>query len=110
MAGKVAEVVLPRDTVALVCAVHLAAEGAPVADEKAGWQDFLDFEHVSGTLEGVAQVIRSGLEKVKPSRTGGELRELAVRNGKLTGMLVEGAASASLKVTPEWAGDKPVDD
>lgn len=91
-------------------ASSVCAEGAPVADEKVGWQDFLDCEQVSGTLEGVAQVIRSGLEKVKPSRTGVGLRVLAVRSGKVTGMLVEGAASASLKVTPEWAGDKPVDD
>jgi hypothetical protein len=55
-------------------------------------------------------VIRSGLEKMKSSRTGVGLSVLAVRNGKLTGMLVEGAASASLKVTAEWVGDKPVDD
>ncbi|HXZ66150.1 MAG TPA: hypothetical protein VEH05_15530 [Streptosporangiaceae bacterium] len=109
MAGKVAEVLLPRATVAPVCAVHLAAEGVPVADEKVSWQDFLDFEQVSRTLEGVARVVRSGLETVKRSRTG-VVRELAIRNGKLAGMLVQGAASAALKVTPEWAGDKPVDD
>ena len=47
---------------------------------------------------------------MKPSWTGVELRELAVGNGELTGMLVEGAAGASLKVTPEWAGDNPLDD
>ena len=97
--------VLPNKAVALVRAADLD-EGGQVA-EKVGWKDTFDFEDVSGTLEGIAQAVRSGLEKVAPSKTTVELGiELAVKNGKLTGLIVEGKANASLKVTLEW-GEQP---
>lgn len=103
MAVRVVEVVLPNKAVALVRAVDLD-EGGRVA-EKVGWRDVFDFEGVSGTLEGIAQAVRSGLEKVTPTKTTVELGiELAVKNGKLTGLIVEGDAKASLKVTLEWGG------
>jgi Trypsin-co-occurring domain 1 len=108
MASRVVEVMLPNKTVALVRAVELDEREAQGTAEKVGWKDQLDFEHVSGMLEGVAQAVRSGLVKVTPARTTVELGiELAVKNGKLTGMLVEGAANASLKVTLEWGSDQP---
>jgi hypothetical protein len=101
MASRVVEVVLPNGAVALVRAADLD-EGGQVA-EKVGWQDTFDFEGVAGTLEGIAQAVRSGLEKALPSKTTVELGiELAVKNGKLTGLIVEGKANASLKVTLEW--------
>jgi hypothetical protein len=101
MTDRVVEVVLPNKTVALVQATEL--DGAGGAAEKVGWKDAFDLDQVSGTLEGVAQAIRSGLGKVKPSKTTVELGiQLAVKNGKLTAMLVEGHAEASLKVTLEW--------
>jgi hypothetical protein len=110
VAVRVVEVVLPNKAVALVRATDLDEatdlddEGGQVA-QKVGWRDVFDFEGVSGTLEGIAQAVRSGLEKVTPSRTTVELGiELAVKNGKLTGLIVEGDASASLKVTLEWGG------
>ena len=102
------EVVLPNKAVALVRVADLD-EGGQVA-EKVGWRDVFDFEGVSGTLEGIAQAVRSGLEKVTPSRTTVELGiELSVKNGKLTGLIVEGDAAASLKVTLEW-GEQPKGD
>lgn len=105
MAVRVVEVVLPNKAVALVRAADLDAEGGGQVAEKVGWRDVLDFEGVSGTLEGIAQAVRSGLEKVTPSKTTVELGiELAVKHGKLTGLIVEGDASASLKVTLEWGG------
>jgi hypothetical protein len=104
MAGRVVEVVLPNRTVALVQAADLDEAGGPA--EKVGWKDTFDFEQVSGTLEGIAQAVRSGLDKVRPSKTTVELGiQLAVKNGKLTGMLVEGQAQTSLKVTLEWAAE-----
>jgi hypothetical protein len=103
VASRVVEVVLPNKTVALVRAAELDDGGAA---EKVGWKDTFDFEQVSGMLEGIAQAIRSGLGKVRPSRTTVELGiELAVRNGKLTGLLVDGEADASLRVTLEWGAD-----
>jgi hypothetical protein len=108
MASRVVEVMLPNKTVALVRAVELDEREAADTTEKVSWKDQFDFEHVSGTLEGLAQAIHSGLAKVKPTRTTVELGiDLAVKNGKLTGMLVEGEANASLRVTLEWGGDRP---
>jgi hypothetical protein len=104
VASRIVEVVLPNNTVALVRAVELDEGGGPA--EKVGWKDTFDLEQVSGMLEGISQSIRSGLDKVRPSKTTVELGiELAVKNGRLTGMLVEGEASASLKVTLEWSAE-----
>ena len=66
MPGRVVEVVLPNQTVALVRVAELDERGGPA--EKVGWKDTFDFEQVSGTLEGIAQAIQSGLAKVVPSR------------------------------------------
>jgi hypothetical protein len=102
MADRIVEVVLPNKTVALVRAADLDGGGGPA--EKVGWKGTFDLERLSGTLEGIAQAIRSGLGKVRPSRTTVELGiELAVHNGVLTAMLVDGRAEASLTVTLEWA-------
>jgi hypothetical protein len=104
MAGRVVEVVLPNGTVALVQAAEVDEPGGPA--EKIGWKDTFDFDQVSGTLEGISQAIRSGLKKARPSKTTVELGlQLAVRNGKLTGLLVDGQVQASLRVTLEWAAD-----
>ena len=108
MAVRVVEVVLPNQAVALVRAADLD-EGGQVA-EKVGWKDSFDLADVSGTLEGVAQAVRSGLEKVAPSKTTVELGiQLAIKNGKLTGLIVEGKADASLTVTLEWGKQPPAD-
>jgi Trypsin-co-occurring domain 1 len=106
VAVRVVEVVLPNQSVALVRAVDLDDGGGQVA-EKVGWKDTFDFADVAGTLEGVARAVRSGLEKVTPSKTTVELGiQLAIKNGKLTGLIVEGKADASLTVTLEW-GKQP---
>jgi hypothetical protein len=90
--------------VALVRAADLDEDGGQVA-EKVGWRDSFDLAAVSETLEGIAQAVRSGLEKMTPSKTTVELGiQLAVKSGKLTSLVVEGDASASLKVTLEWGG------
>jgi len=108
MAVGVVEVVLPNKTLALVQAADLDEGGHGAA--KVSRKDIFDFEDVSGTLEGIARVVRSGLEKVKPSKTTVELGiQLAVKNGKLTGLIVEGKAEASLKVTFEWGTEPSAD-
>lgn len=111
MASRVVEVMLPNQSVALVRVSDLDADEAPGIAEKVGWKDRFDFADVSKTLDGVAQAIRSGLEKARPVKTTVELGiELAVKNGKLTGVLVEGEARASLRVTLEWGSDQPGSD
>ena len=109
MASSVVEVRLPNGTVALVRAADV--DGGGQAAEKVVWKDVFDFDHVSGTLEGIAQAIRSGLAKAAPTKTTVELGiELAVKNGLLTGLLVNGQADTSLKVTLEWSRDSSADD
>jgi NTP-dependent ternary system trypsin peptidase co-occuring protein len=111
MPSKVVEVVLPNKAVALVQAADLD-EGTELQEdegvaEKVGWKDTFDLEQVAGTLEGIAQAIRSGLEKAMPNKTTVELGiELAIKNGMLTSMLVDGKADASLKVTLEWGSQR----
>jgi hypothetical protein len=109
MESTVVEVALPNGTVALVRAADLDGEGQ--AAEKVLWKDVFDFDHVAGTLEGIAQAIRSGIDKAAPTKTTVELGlELAVKNGQLTGLLVNGQASTSLKVTLEWTRKPSADD
>ena len=99
----VVEVVLPNGRVAFVQAADLD-EGGGHAAAKVGRKDIFESKDLSGTLEGIAWAVRSGVEKVKPSKTTVELGiQLAVQNGKLTGLIVEGKAEASLKVTFEWS-------
>jgi hypothetical protein len=101
MAGGVVEVLLPNNTVALVRVAE--TDGADGSAQKVGAKEIFDLDQVSGTLEGIAQAVRSGLEKAKPSKTTVELGlQLTVKSGKLTSLLVEGQADASLKVTLEW--------
>ena len=95
----VVEVQLPNGTVAFVRATDLD-EGLP---EQPGWASAFDFEHIAGTLEGIAQSIRAAVDKAKPSSTRVELGvELAVTSGKLVGLIVEGGGRGALTVTLEW--------
>lgn len=66
-----------------------------------------DFDDVSRTLEGLTEAVKSALDKVAPDKVTVELGlELAVKNGRLSGLLVEGEGKGSLGVTLEWAGAK----
>lgn len=104
MAGQVVEVRLPNDTVAFVRVADVDDGGA----EKVGWQDRFEFDDVAGTLEGFSMAIRSALRLAAPSRVTVELGlELAVKAGRLTGLLVDGSGKGSLRVTLEWHGEPP---
>jgi hypothetical protein len=96
---RVVEVRLPNGTVAFVRATDLD-EG--VADQ-APWTGQFDFEHIAGTLEGLAESIRAAVDKAKPSTTRVELGvELAVTSGKLVGLIVDGESKGALTVALEW--------
>ncbi len=104
MESKIVEVELPNGTIALVQAMEIDDGAGPA--EKVGWKDTFDTEHISAMLEGISHTVRSGLEKVKPTKTTVELGiDLAVKSGKLTGLLVDGEAKATLRVTLEWGPD-----
>jgi hypothetical protein len=116
MASKIVEVKLPNGTVALVQAVD--ADGGDgsggggggaqqVGAQQVKWPEVFDLDKLTGTLDGVAHAIRSGVEKALPSKTTVELGiSMAVKNGVLTALVVDGKAQASLKVTLEWGSDK----
>lgn len=93
------EVALPNGTIALVRAVDVEGVGAT----KTSAIGAFDFQEVGKTLEGLAEAVKSALVKVAPEKVSVELGlELAVKSGKLTGLLVEGEGKGSLKVTLEW--------
>jgi Trypsin-co-occurring domain 1 len=65
--------------------------------------DILRTEEIRGILEGVASIIASSVEKLRPAKTAVEFSlELAVEAGKLTALIAQGSGKASLKVTLEW--------
>lgn len=93
---------LPNGTRALARVIDEAHGGAT----KTRAPDLYDFDGVAGTLEGLSDAIRAALRKAAPHKTTVELSlELAVKSGKLTGLLVEGEGRGALKVTLEWSGD-----
>jgi Trypsin-co-occurring domain 1 len=95
----VVEVQLPNGTIAFVRATDLDED----ASDQPEWTGAFDFEHIAGTLEGIAESIRAAVDKAKPSSTRVELGvELAVTSGKLVGLIVEGGGRGALTVTLEW--------
>lgn len=107
MATRVVEVDLGNGTVALVRATEVEV-GDDDGAEKVGWRGRFDFSDVTGTLEGLADALRTAVDSAKPDKMTVELGlELAVRSGKLTGILVEGSGNVSLKVTLEWQRGHP---
>ena len=103
MTARLVEVDLGGGAVALVRAVDLPDDDDEGGAEKVGWRDRFDLTDVTDMLDGVAQSLRAAAESAKPSKMKVELGiELAVKSGKLTGIIVEGSGTASLKVTLEW--------
>lgn len=102
MDTRVVEVTLPNKTIALVRAVDVEGVGA----SKTGFRDKFDFGDVASMLEGLSDGLRSALEKAAPGKVTVELAiELAVKSGKLTGLVVEGEGKGALTVTLEWNRD-----
>lgn len=63
---------------------------------------------VADSIEGIAQTIKSALDKVKPSKASVEFNvEFGFEAGQLTAMIVQGSGSANLKVCLEWEEPKP---
>ena len=95
---EIVEVTLPNGTVALVRATKLDA-GAT----KTAFGDRFDFAEITKILEGMSDAVRGALVKAAPDKTTVELGiEIALKSGKLTGLLVEGSGKGSLTVTLEW--------
>lgn len=105
MDSRIVEVKLPNGSVALVQAVDAGGGGGGA--QQVSRPDVFDLDKLTSTLDGVARAIRSGVEKTLPSKTTVELGiSLAVKNGMLTALIVDGKAQASLTVTMEWGSGK----
>jgi len=103
MERRVVEVRLPNGTRALVRATDVDSAGGGATKTSA--LSAFDFREVSGTLEGLSLAVREALAKAAPEKVTLELGlELAVKAGKLTGLLVDGQGTGSLTVTLEWGG------
>jgi hypothetical protein len=75
--------------------------------QTAGLEDAISFEGVRNTISAIASSLTGALEDAKPDEATVEFGlELAVKSGKLTGLLVEGSGTTSLKVTLVWKGPK----
>ncbi len=99
METTVVEVKLPNGTTALVRAATADGPGAT----KTGFSDQFDFMDVTDTLAGLSDAIRSGLVKARPHKATVEVSiDVAIRAGKLTGLVVDGQGKGSLTVTLEW--------
>lgn len=93
---EIALLELPNRTV-----VH--AEVTLLGGEEEVAFDLLRTEDIKGVLEGIASMIESSVEKLRPKKTAVEFSlELAVASGKLTALIAQGSGKASLKVRLEW--------
>jgi hypothetical protein len=100
---RIVEMTLPNGTTALVRAVDVDGVEDGGGATKTSAADVFDFDGVAGTLEGLSAAIRKALTRAAPEKVRVELAvELAVKNGKLTGLLVEGEGKGSLTVSLEW--------
>src|SRR5687768_3113886 len=107
MEHRVVEMVLPNGVTALVRAVD--ANGVGTGATKTSALGKLDFDEVGGILTGLSEAVKSSVDKVTPDKVSVEFGlQMAMKSGRLTGLLVDGQGSGSLKVTLEWARAAPV--
>lgn len=80
--------------------VELAEGSGP---QTVGVTDAFSFDGVRETVEAVAEELSQAWQTVRPSEATVEFGlNLTAKTGKLTGLLVEGNGSASLKVSLTW--------
>jgi hypothetical protein len=100
-AVEVVEVTLPGGQ-SMLAQVH-ATDPVATGPHDVGLREQLSFVGVTDTLREIGEAVVAALGQVCPERASVEFGlDLAVKSGKLTGLLVEGDAVATLKVTLEW--------
>lgn len=102
---QVVEIALPNGATALAQVRRLDGAGAT----KTAALPRFDFADVGRVVEGVAESIKGAVAKAAPDKVTVTLGlELAVKNGKLSGLVVEGQGKGSIAITLEWHGaDSP---
>jgi hypothetical protein len=98
---EVVEVALPEGQV-MLARVH-AVDGIDTGPRDVGLRKQFSLEGVTQTLHAVGAAVLGALDHVGPERASVEFGiDLAIKSGNLTGLLVEGDATATLRVTLEW--------
>ncbi len=105
-AVEVVEVTLPGGQT-MLARVH-ATDPVPTGPRDVGLGEQLSFGGVTDTLRQIGEAVVAAIGQVRPERASVEFGlDLGVKSGKLTGLLVEGDATATLKVTLEWQRTTP---
>jgi hypothetical protein len=94
---RIIESELANGTVIYVQAMSLGG------DEEASFR-LPQFEDITKTIHGIAESLEKTLDQVKPQKASVEFGlAIGVDSGKLTTILVNGTATANLKITFEWS-------
>jgi len=101
---EVVEIRLPNGQLILAQA-HISPADTGVRD--VSLSEELSLSGVSTSVREIAStvldVLTNSFDKVKPDSVGVEFGlSLAVKSGRLTGLLVEGSSEATLKITLQW--------
>ncbi|ERN41718.1 hypothetical protein KR51_00015630 [Rubidibacter lacunae KORDI 51-2] len=68
---------------------------------------FPTVEGIAEAIEGVAQTVKVGLDKVSPTKARVEFSlEFGFESGQLTALIVQGSQKANLKIALEWEKGK----
>jgi hypothetical protein len=82
---------------------YVEVAGPAGGPQTVGLDDVLSFDGVKKALETIGSEVASVWDKIRPAEASVEFGlSLKVRQGKLTGLLVEGGGDASLKVNVVW--------
>jgi len=100
MASKAIQVQLPSGDVIWA---QVPSDG--VSNVSSGTLQRLDMDDLRKTVRGVSESLREALDELTPDQVQIEFGlELAVKTGKLTSMLAEMGATATVKISLTWQG------
>jgi hypothetical protein len=103
MPSKAVQVQLPTGDVIWA---RVPAEGA--ANVSSGVLHRLDIEDLRATVRGVSESLREALDDLAPSQVQIEFGlALAAKTGKITSLLAEVGATATIKIALTWQGEAP---
>jgi hypothetical protein len=85
--------------------VEVATAAGP---QPVGLDEAFSFDGVRDTIKAVCGQLAEAWEHAKPAEATVEFGlRITAKQGKLTGLLVEGGGEASLKIMLTWRGDEP---
>ena len=89
--------------------VVIQAEINPIQGERdvVGGVDIMKFDSVIESITGIANQFNSAIDSIAPNKATVEFSlQLSTESGKLTTLLVQGKANATIKVALEWERSK----